>query len=194
MQELSLFPTIKELSTSATMGLLVFMVASLYQGGHRQPLGYMMEPSQQTTKKLGMTPSERFEVFEGRLLLISVPLYFVVIVLLIVASTFASVLWVTLPTHLLISLLSVLIAFVLLIKWVAVLRKMYMQAVADRGSDETIAVAIGAACICLLLAGLIVLVAAHAGEVSTPVLVLLVIEPILLIWQYRHIAFGEHEN
>ena len=144
----------------------------------------MMEQSQQTTKKPGMTPSERFEIVEGRLMLISVPLYIVAIVLLIVASTFASIPWVTLPTHMLISLLSVLIAFVLLIKWVAMLRKMYTQAIADRGSDETTAVAIGTACICLLLAGLIVLVAAHAGEASTPALVLLVIEPILLIWRY----------
>ena len=152
-----------------------------------------MEQNQQQTKNLGTAPSERFEIIEGRLLPLSVPLYFVAIVLLIVASTFASIPWVTLPTHLLISLLSVLIAFVLLIKWVTMLRKM-SQAVADRGSDETTAVAIGAACICLLLAGLIVLVAAHAGEASTPMLVLLVIEPILLIWQYLHIASGEHEN
>jgi hypothetical protein len=154
----------------------------------------LREQSQTQTKWLGMTPSERFEMIEGRFLVASVPIYFVVIVLVIIASTFPSVVWVALSTHLLISLMSVLIAFILLIKWVALLRKMYTKAVADRGSEETTAIAIGAACICLLLAGLIVLVAAHANELSSSVLVLLVILPILLIWQYRHIIFGEQEK
>lgn len=145
------------------------------------------------TNKLGMTPSELFEMIEGRLLVGSVPSYFVVIVLVIIASTFPSVPWVTLPTHLLISLLSVLIAFILLIKWVAMLRRLCAHALADRG-EEAIAVAIGAACVCLVLAGLIVLVAAHAAELSVPLLVLLVILPVMLIWQYRHIIFGAREK
>src|SRR5947207_14982311 len=87
------------------------------------------------TNKLGMTPSELFEMIEERLLVASVPSYFVVIVLVIIASTFPSVPWVTLPTHLIISLLSVLIAFILLIKWVAMLRSLYAHALADRGEE-----------------------------------------------------------
>ncbi len=146
------------------------------------------------TKKLGMMPSEVFEMIERRLLVSSVPLYFVVIVLVIIASTFASVPWVALPAHLIISLLSVLIAFVLLIKWVAMLRCLCTRALADRGSEEAVAAAVGAACVCLLLAGLIVLVATNADTLSAPLLVLLVILPIMLIWQYRHIIFGAREK
>ena len=121
------------------------------------------------------------------------PSYFVAIVLVIIASTFASVPWVTLPTHLVISLLSVLIAFILLIKWVTLLRRLCAHALADRG-EETLSLAIGAACVCLMLAGLIVLVAAHAGELSVQLLTLLVILPLMLIWQYRHIIFGAPEK
>ncbi len=146
------------------------------------------------TKKLGMTPSEVFEMIEERLLLSSVPLYFVVIVLVIIASTFVSVPWVALPAHLVISLLSALIAFVLLIKWVAMLRRLCMRALADRSSEEAVAVAVGAACVCLLLAGLIVLVATNADTLSAPLLVLLVILPIMLIWQYWHIIFSTREK
>lgn len=146
------------------------------------------------TKKLGTEPSEVFEVIEERLLLSGVPLYFVVIVLVIIASTFASVPWVALPADLVISLLSVLIAFVLLIKWVAMLRRLCARALADRSSEEAVAVAAGAACVCLLLAGLIVLVATNADALSVPLLVLLVILPVMLIWQYRHIIFGAREK
>jgi hypothetical protein len=146
------------------------------------------------TKKLGTTPSEVFERIEERLLLSSVPLYFVVIVLVIIASTFASVPWVVLPAHLVISLLSVLIAFVLLIKWVAMLRRLCARALADRSSEEAVAAATGAACVCLLLAGLIVLVATNANALSAPLLVLLVILPVMLIWQYRYIIFGAREK
>src|SRR5207248_1707565 len=135
------------------------------------------------TKKLGMAHSEIFEMIEERLLVGSVPAYFIVIVLVIIASTFASVPWVTLPTHLVISLLSVLIAFILLIKWVTLLRRLCAHALADRG-EETLSLAVGAACVCLMLAGLIVLVAAHAGELSVQLLMLLVILPLMLIWQY----------
>jgi hypothetical protein len=142
------------------------------------------------TRKLGTEPSEVFEAIEKRLLLGSIPLYFVVILLVIIASTFASVPWVALPAHLVISFLSVLIALVLLIKWVTTLRHLCARALADRSSEEAIAVAIGAACVCLLLAGLTVLVATNANALSAPLLILLVILPIMLIWQYRHIISG----
>ena len=145
---------------------------------------------QQKTRKLGIAPSERFEMIEERLLLFSVPAYFFVIILVIISSTFASIPWVAISTHMLISLMSVSIAFILLIKWVAVLQKMYTRTLADRGNEETLAMSIGVACICVLLAGLIVLVAVHAGELSAPSLVLLFVLPIMLIWQYRYIIFG----
>lgn len=145
---------------------------------------------QQKTRKLGMAPSEHFEMIEERLLLFSVPSYFFVIILVIISSTFASIPWIAISTHMLISLMSVSIAFILLIKWVAVLQKMYTRTLADRGNEETLAMSIGVACICVLLAGLIVLVAVHAGELSAPSLVLLFVLPIMLIWQYRYIIFG----
>jgi len=139
------------------------------------------------TKKLGSESSDIFETIEKRLLLSSVPLYFVVIVFVIIASTFAFVPWIVLPAHLIISLLSVFIALVLLIKWVTTLRYLCARALADRSSEEAIAVAIGAACVCLLLAGLIVLVATNTSALSAPLLILLIIQPIMLLWHYRHI-------
>jgi len=149
---------------------------------------------QPSTRKLGIAPSERFEMIEERLLLFSVPSYFFVIVLVIISSTFASIPWIAISTHMLISLMSVSIAFILLRKWVAVLQKMYTRTLADRGNEVTLAISIGVACICVLLAGLIVLVAVHAGELSAPSLVLLFVLPIMLIWQYRYIIFGAHEK
>ena len=164
------------------------------QESHQETHKLEMLKRQQKTKKLNMEPSERFEMIEERLLIASVPSYFFVIVMVIISSTFASIPWIAIATHMLISLVSVSIAFILLIKWVAVLRKMYTHALADRSNEETLAMAIGVACICVLLAGLIVLVAVHAGDLSAPSLVLLFVLPIMLIWQYRHIIFGAYEK
>jgi hypothetical protein len=149
---------------------------------------------QQKDKKLNLMYQERFNMIEERLLVGSVPCYFFVIILVMIASAFAAVPWMVLSIHMLISLLSVSIAFVLLIKWVAVLRSMYIRAVADRGNEETVAMALGAGCVCVMLTGLIVLVAVHASELSVPSLILLFVLPIMLIWQYRHIIFGAHEK
>lgn len=148
----------------------------------------------QKTKKLGLMPSERFKMIEECLLVGSVPSYFLIIVLVIITSAFASIPWIAISSHIFISLLSVAIAFILLIKWVSVLQSVYTRVLSDRGNEEAIAMALGVACICVTLTGLIVLVAAHAGEISTPLLILLFVLPIMLIWQYRHIIFGAHEN
>ena len=148
----------------------------------------------QKTKKLGLIPSERFKMIEEFLLVSSVPSYFCIIVLVIISSTFASIPWIAISTHIIISLLSVLIAFILLIKWVAVLQSLYTRALAERGNEEATAMALGAACICIMLTRLIVLVAVHASELSAPVLILLFVLPIMLIWQYRHIIFGAPKN